>query len=304
MLQYKHYMDIENMSLKHAEKFLEGDHIIIQEKIDGANVSFQYDEETDSVQCFSRNQPVDAENPFRGYYDWVQQLDKDQVHAALGNHLRMFGEWLVPHRVVYPEEKQNTMYCFDIYDTEKAAYLPQDKVKHIVEQLGLHYVPVFYEGAFTSWDDIMPLVGKTEMGAELGEGIVIKNMTTRKHGMYYVKLVHERFAEIHKQKRKPLDLEKIREREHYREIVKTIVTPQRVEKLLYKLVDEGVVPENFTMEDMKTICRSLPSAVYYDCVKEHPEIVEQIENFGKYSGSLTIPLVKEIIRKKCGSEQS
>ena len=35
----------------------------------------------------------------------------------------------------------------------------------------------------------MSLVGKTEMGAEFGEGIVIKNMTKRKYGIYYVKIV-------------------------------------------------------------------------------------------------------------------
>ena len=33
MLKHKHYMNIENMCLKFAEKFLEGDEIIIQEKI-------------------------------------------------------------------------------------------------------------------------------------------------------------------------------------------------------------------------------------------------------------------------------
>ncbi|MDE6707616.1 MAG: hypothetical protein K2K06_06240 [Oscillospiraceae bacterium] len=32
------------------------------------------------------------------YNDWVQELDKEQIHAVLGNNLRMFGEWLVPHR--------------------------------------------------------------------------------------------------------------------------------------------------------------------------------------------------------------
>ena len=72
---------------------------------------------------------------------------------------------------------------------ENQVYLPQNEVKKLVEQLGLNYVPAFYEGVFTSWDDIMSLIGKTEMGAEFGEGIVIKNMTKRKYGIYYVKIV-------------------------------------------------------------------------------------------------------------------
>ena len=67
------------------------------------------------------------------------------------------------------------IYCFDVFDMEQHRYLPQDQVKALAEQLGLRYVPVFYEGPFTSWEDYQPLVGKTELGGEIGEGIISKN---------------------------------------------------------------------------------------------------------------------------------
>lgn len=59
--------------------------------------------------------------------------------------------------------------CFDVFDVEKEVYLPQKEVKILAEKLGLKYVPVFFEGKFTKWDDYMHLVGKTEMGREIGE---------------------------------------------------------------------------------------------------------------------------------------
>ena len=84
MLKHKHYMDIEVLKPEMKDMFHEGDKIIIQEKIDGSNVSFQYDSETDSIPCFSRNQILSAENTLRGYYEWVQKLDKELVKLVLG----------------------------------------------------------------------------------------------------------------------------------------------------------------------------------------------------------------------------
>lgn len=42
MLEHKSYMNIQNMRTELSFGFKEGDHVIIQEKIDGANASFQY----------------------------------------------------------------------------------------------------------------------------------------------------------------------------------------------------------------------------------------------------------------------
>ena len=246
---------------------------------------------------------LSALNSLRGYYYWVQKLDKELIKAVLGDKLRMFGEWLVPHALKYPDECYNTMYCFDVFDTENQCYLPQNKVKSFVEQLGLNYVPVFYEGEFTAWEDYMYLVGKTEMGGEIGEGIVVKNQTEITEDVVYTKIVHENFHEVHKQGSTKANLcpqsdEEKHELMRLTELAETIVTPARVEKILYKLVDEGIIPENFSMKNMQAICKKLPSEVYYDCLKEVPQIVNQIESFSKISCKIVIRLAKEIIQRR------
>lgn len=301
MLKHKHYMEIEVLDKGIGDRFQKGDRIIIQEKIDGSNVSFQYDSETDSLQCFSRNQILSAENTLRGYYDWVQKLDKELVKSVLGNGLRMFGEWLVKHTVKYPDERYNTMYCFDVFDMENKCWLPQNEVKSLADKLGLNYVPVFYEGEFTAWEDYKHLVGRTEMGGEIGEGIVIKKQNELSEDVAYTKIVHERFKEVWKKVRRHTENpEEKQEKKRLEELTETVVTPARVEKILYKLVDEGILPEDFSAKDMKTIYKTLPSAVYHDCVKEVPEVVNQIENFGKFSNSVAIRLAKEILKKREG----
>ena len=298
MLNLKHYMEIDNLKYKVALKFHEGDEIIIQEKIDGSNASFQYDAAEDCLQCFSRNYPLNSENNLRGLYQWVQALDKKQVHAVLGDHLRMFGEWLVSHKVPYPAERYHTLYCFDVFDMVQQCYLPQQEVRRLAEQLRLHYVPVFYEGKFTKWEDYMPLVGKTALGGEIGEGIVIKNMNTLHRNVAYTKIVHENFAEVQCFQRRKADTEKVKEHQRLIDLTATIVTKQRVEKQLYKLVDEGILPENFSAADKKTIFRHLPSAVYYDCLREEPEVTSQIKDFGKYCGAALKRHLEEILEER------
>ena len=180
--------------------------------------------------------------------------------------------------------------------------LMQDQVKALAEQLGLRYVPVFYEGSFTSWEDYQPLVGKTELGGEIGEGIIIKNLSTLSGNLAYTKIVHENFSENKKtwkkkQRRKPSP-EELQEHERLLELAKTVVTRQRVQKMLYKLVDEGVIPEDFSRQDIPAIFQHLPSAIYYDCLKEEPEVVNRIEKFSKLSSEISRSLVKEIIAEK------
>jgi hypothetical protein len=48
--------------------------------------------------------------------------------------------------------------------------------------------------------------------------------------------------------------------------------------------------------DLGVIAKHLPRAVYNDCVKEESETVEQIENFGKICGALSMKLARGLIK--------
>lgn len=308
MLQHKKYLNIEIMNDKLTDSFKQGDHIIIQEKIDGANASFQYDAESDSLVCFSRNSLLNEEHDLRGFYHWVQKLDKELVRSVIGENIRVFGEWLVKHTVSYPDDKYNMMYIFDIYDMEKGCYCQQEYVKSVAEKLGIPYVPVFFDGEFTGWEDIMPMIGRTAMGGELGEGIVVKNlsrMNGAKNGLpVYTKLVHERFKEVFNKarERRKGNQEEQKARFLGRQAAEAVVTPARIEKILNKLVDEGILPENYSLKEMQIICKNLPSAVYYDCMKEEPETVNSVDNFGKHCGAVSLKLAKEIVARRSEHE--
>ena len=269
--------------------------------VHNCNFSIRYDEETDTVAAFSRNNLLDFKNNLRGAYEWSQKLDKDLVKEVLGNNKVLFGEWLVPHTIVYPKERYHNAYFYDVYDLKTEGYLPQNEVKDIVNRLNLIYVPVFYDGGFTSWEDVRKFVGRTELGGELGEGVVVKNQTRLNDPNtrlpFYTKIVIEKFSEHKKQR--VVDPEKLAERERLNAIAETIVTRARVEKILNKLVDEGIIPEDWDEHNMSTIAKNLSKRVYEDCVKEELETVEQVgESFGKIASSISMNIAREMLNER------
>lgn len=296
----KKYMDIKVLNTKIAGYFEKGDHIVIQEKIDGANFSVRIVENTGKLTGFSRNQELTDNMALRGAYNFVQQLNTELFNRVLGTRYIVFMEWLVPHKVVYPDNCYNKAYAYDVYDIENEVYLKQDKVKEMVEELGLTYVPVFYDGEFDDWKHIESLVGKTALGGEYGEGVVVKNMDklNDKRGIYYTKIVSDTFREKKKMSSSiPIDKEQLALEAYNKELIASIVTYARINKLVCKMIDDAIIPENYNVADIATIRKTLPREVYKDCVKEEPEIVEKV---GKKFGAYCNKIVQEYIKNMFG----
>ena len=298
----KHYMDIERLKDKYASCFTPGENITITEKVDGANASIKYNPETDELEAFSRKNKLDGMNTLRGFWNFVMTLDKDSIKDATddGRYI-IFGEFLVKHTISYPEEVFNNFYVFDMYDTETQNYLPWKIVKETADKLGLKTVPIFFEGKFESWEKVQEYVGKTELHAEpSGEGIVIKSQDRlsdeNNRIPIYVKIVAEKFSEVHKSKPHTVDPEKMAKAQAEMEKVSTIVTQRRVEKMLQKLVDENVIPAEYDEHDFSTIAKNIPRLIYDDCVKEEPETVYAIENFGKYCSKVAMQIVRDMVK--------
>lgn len=74
------------------------------------------------------------------------------------------------------------------------------------------------------------------------------------------------------------------------------MTRNRVEKELYKMRDEGIIPDKIVPEQMGLIAKHLPRRIYQDCVKEEPEMVREAgEYFGKTCSSIVMCYAKEIL---------
>ena len=268
----KKYVDIERLKEKFATAFTAGEHITITEKIDGANASIAVGEDGKLI-AFSRRNQLTPESTLQGFYEFVQTLDSSIISCVLGTRYIFFGEWLVKHSIKYPENKMKQFYVFDVWDTEIEQYLPWEQTKQMAEFCGLNLVPLFYDGPFTTWDEVTKFVGKTEMGGEpTGEGIVIKSQDRLDNKFSgtpaYVKIVAKEFAEVHQSKAHEVDPEKLAAREAAVAKAETIVTKRRVEKTIQKFIEDGIIPENWDEKNLGAIAKVLPKAVYADCIKE------------------------------------
>lgn len=303
MIQQKRYVDIERLKDKYASAFHVGEHITITEKIDGANAAVAYDAENGCLVAFSRRQMLNADNTLQGFYAHVLTFDPVKWADATSNgRYIVFGEWLVKHTIRYPDEFMRQFYVFDVWDTQIEQYVPWFLTHQIANALGLKTVPLFYDGEFTSWDDIYAMVGRTHMGAEpTGEGIVIKSQDRLDNKFSgtpaYVKIVAKEFSEVHQSKpQKEIDPAKIAARQAAEDLAATIVTQRRVEKVIQKFVEDNLIPEDWDEKDLGTLARNLPRAIYDDCVKEEREIVNQIDNFGKICASLAMKHARNLVK--------
>ena len=307
----KKYLDIERCKQKYAETFNVGEDIVIQEKIDGSNASIRYDEESGTLKAFSRRLELNADNTLNGFWDYVQTLNLDTFKEILGSRYIVFGEWMgAKHAIKYPENVYGKFWMFDVWDTQTEQYLPYEETRSFYDKLiacgneenKFNFVPVFYIGKFESWEKTSELVGRTEVGAEpTGEGIVIKrqNCLDSKSSRlpFYVKIVSEQFSEVHKSKKqKAIDPEAIAKKEANLALAATIVTPQRVQKMIYKFIEDGLLPQDWDEHNLKDISKILPNAIYQDCVKEESETVQQVEDFGKVAAKLSMSIVKDLIK--------
>jgi ATP-dependent RNA circularization protein (DNA/RNA ligase family) len=284
----KKYMDVVRHGKTFTQSTLEGNpDIVIQEKLDGANASFK--REGDTILCFSRNTQLDEHNTLRGFYNWVQE----NINAnELVEGATYFGEWLVRHKLSYGEN-ENKFYLFDIYDEETERYIGFNLVKLQAEKLNLNLVPIFYEGQFQSLEHIQSFVGKSMLG-EHGEGVVVKNVSfTDKHGnQLFTKFVSDVFAEKAQVKKHTVK----QPTDQLQDFVNSTVNTARVSKIIHKLVDEGVLEEDYAIEDMGTILKNTGTRVFDDVVKE--ELDELLKVVKSKIGRMLPQIVKQVLSEE------
>lgn len=143
-------------------------------------------------------------------------------------------------------------------------------------------------------------IGKSNITKEpnVGEGIVVKNVNykDRYGNQCFVKLVSEKFAEV--QKQKPPKNPNINSKEV--ELIKSILTKPRVDKLMHKLVDEDLLSkEDFCIESMGKLLKLLGGRVKEDMLKEESELLNNIEDkvLCKQIGKILPLVLKEVIKE-------
>lgn len=218
--------------------------VVIQEKIDGANFAFFV--ENNILHFCSHNQNLtDSEQIAKtGMPNWKgikPVLDLWFAHPEkFNNVLYYYAESMQKHTLTYPDEMEGFI-GYDILDMRTMELINWKDTKNEFEFLGLPFIHTHFEKDIKdiNIDELTNLWQKSVYRDGKAEGIVIKRYDIKNinDDPLFAKIVDDDFKEQnlkafgrHEQKSKSTDDTKI---------VEIYCTEGRIEKMIYKLHDEG-----------------------------------------------------------------
>ena len=138
-----------------------GRHIVIEEKIDGANSAISFDGDGNLL-LQSRGHYLDGGYRERHYNllkQWANQ-NCDLFFDALGCRYVMYGEWMYAKHTVFYDALPDYFMEFDIFDRERRVFLSTPERRKITDKIGIvSSVPVIGEGIYRNKKDILNLIG-------------------------------------------------------------------------------------------------------------------------------------------------
>jgi len=140
-----------------------GKHIVIEEKIDGANSAVSFDGEGNLL-LQSRGHYLDGgfrERHYNLMKQWAN-FNRDLFYNALGSRYIMYGEWMYAKHTVFYDALPDYFMEFDIFDRDRQVFLDTPSRKKITEKIGIiSSVPVLAEGVFRSKEKILSYLGNS-----------------------------------------------------------------------------------------------------------------------------------------------
>jgi len=215
-------------------ELLDGGHLWIQEKVDGANIRFQL-QDSGLLVFGDRSQEYDTEPmpaPYRHAVRFVrEQFDRDALRGAIGDveSLVWFGEAMHQHAIDYDWETTPSFLGFDIWHARREQFLPPDVVEDAFRGVGLEVVPTYRkEQRATDFDPSEYEIPESHYVGGPAEGVIVRTKTGLR-----AKLLHPAFREVE---------ETVPRDGTPRELARRYVTARRVEKIVQKLEDHDQTP--------------------------------------------------------------
>lgn len=148
--------------------------LVVEEKVDGANLGFSTTEEGD-LRAQNRGgylDPAFCHDQFRPLWAWLGPR-KDALIDALWPDLMLFGEWCVAVHSVSYDRLPDWFLGFDVYNRADARFWDTARRDALLEELGLCSVPRLASGSFTL-GELEALLGASRVGSAPMEGLVAR----------------------------------------------------------------------------------------------------------------------------------
>lgn len=125
-----------------------GHHLVIEEKVDGANAGIWFDAAGD-LKLQSRGHVLTGgprERQFDLFKAWGARHHAS-LFRALGDRYVLYGEWLYAKHAVFYDALPHYLMAFDVLDLANARFLDTESQQRLLHDTPVVSVPVLYEGS-------------------------------------------------------------------------------------------------------------------------------------------------------------
>lgn len=139
---------------------LSGKHLVIEEKIDGANSGISFDEKG-NLQLQSRGHYLRG-GPREKQFDVLKQwasCHRYRLCDVLGSRYVMYGEWMAAKHTVFYDALPHYFMEFDVLDTQTSTFLDTPSRRALLAPLPVCSVRVIDEGVIASLGHLADMVG-------------------------------------------------------------------------------------------------------------------------------------------------
>lgn len=167
-----------------------GKNIVIEEKVDGANVGVSFSENGQML-LQSRGHYLTGgyrERHYDLFKKWAYNAVND-LFERLGVRYVMYGEWLYAKHKIYYDNLPSYFLEFDIFDKETNLFLSTEKRRELLRDSGVFSVPVLAEGVFNNKEDILKYLTKSLYSTENARANLIE--TAIKEGLNVEEVLSE-----------------------------------------------------------------------------------------------------------------
>lgn len=280
----KMFEDKLNRNLKEVISIDKSDNLIITEKVDGSNASINNSK--GNILSFSHHKQLEEGNTLNGFYGFINSR---KYLKNIPDNFIVFGEWLTPHRIKYPDDAYKKWYLFDIFDKDTSLFLGYNFAKHIYNKYDMDkdaeiLMAPLLENDITgfSLEDLPDIQKQYSNKSSLSingnmEGIVVTDLsknvpiTEETSGPLRIKLVNENFKETHMNSYKEPN-------NSLNSWTTDNINMARVSKKVLELQDEGKLPDKVSFDWMKSGDNNKISLIcLMDALEESQELPKELK---------------------------